>query len=71
MVHDQAGPIGYAAMLAEMQPPAWPMPVGVIRSVEAPTFDAAMTQQIRDVTGSRGAGDMEKLLYSGNTWEVK
>ncbi len=71
LVHDEQGPIGYAAMLAEMQPPDWPMPVGVIRRIEAPAFDAAVRKQIDEVTADRGAGRLEDLIYSGNTWEVR
>jgi len=70
MVHDEKGPIGYAAMLTDMQPPNWPMPVGVIRRIEAPCFDEAVRQQISDVTKSRGAGTLRDLIYSGSTWDV-
>ena len=30
-----------------------------------------MNQQINDVIAKRGAGDLNKLLYAGDTWEVK
>ena len=40
LMHDERAPMAYHAMLAEMQPPKFPMPVGVIRRVEAPVFDA-------------------------------
>jgi 2-oxoglutarate ferredoxin oxidoreductase subunit beta len=69
--HDETGPIGYAAMLAEMQPPTWPMPIGVIRRVEAPSFNDAMAEQIAEVTASRGKGDLRDALYSRNTWKVE
>ncbi|HXV76547.1 MAG TPA: 2-oxoacid:ferredoxin oxidoreductase subunit beta [Candidatus Polarisedimenticolaceae bacterium] len=70
MVHDEAAPIGYAAMLSEMQPPSWPMPVGVIRRIDAPCFDAAVHRQIADVTADRGNGDLRAAIHSGNTWKV-
>jgi hypothetical protein len=58
-------------MLAEMQPPAFPVPVGVIRRTERPTFETEVGRQIDEVTAQLGAGDLEKLLYTVNTWEVK
>jgi 2-oxoglutarate/2-oxoacid ferredoxin oxidoreductase subunit beta len=71
LVHDQAAHLGYAAMLATMQPPAWPMPIGVLRRVEAPTFDAEMHRQVEDVTRKRGEGDLHSAIYSGSTWVVE
>ena len=71
IVHDESGPAGYAAMLCEMHPPHWPTPIGVIRRIDAPVFDAEVNRQIAEVTAARGAGDLRKLIYSGNTWEVE
>jgi 2-oxoglutarate ferredoxin oxidoreductase subunit beta len=69
--HDETGPIGYAAMLAEMQPPRWPMPMGVIRRVPAPSFNDAMNEQIAEVIADRGVGDLQEVLYGRNTWKVE
>jgi len=30
-----------------------------------------MANQIKDVISKRGAGDIDKLLRSGDTWEVR
>jgi hypothetical protein len=30
-----------------------------------------MSKQIQDVIAKRGAGDLSKLLHSGDTWEVR
>jgi 2-oxoglutarate ferredoxin oxidoreductase subunit beta len=70
-LHDEQGPLGYLMMLAEMQPPTFPVPVGVIRRTERPTFETEVGLQIDEVTAQLGAGDLEKLLYTANTWEVK
>jgi 2-oxoglutarate ferredoxin oxidoreductase subunit beta len=70
LVHDEQAPVGYAAMLAHLQPPEFPVAVGVLRRVEAPTFDRSIREQIEQVTASRGPGDLERALYSGNTWHV-
>jgi 2-oxoglutarate ferredoxin oxidoreductase subunit beta len=71
LVHDERGPIGYTAMLSELGPPEFPVPVGVFRRVEAPAFDAAVRSQIERVTAERGAGDLERALRSGSSWVVR
>jgi 2-oxoglutarate ferredoxin oxidoreductase subunit beta len=71
VVHDEAGPIGYLAMLAELQPPEFPMPIGVIRRVGAPTFDAGMRDQIEEVTRKKGQGDLLAALTRGSTWTIE
>jgi 2-oxoglutarate ferredoxin oxidoreductase subunit beta len=37
VVHDEQGPLGYLAMLSELEPPEFPVPVGIFRRVSAPT----------------------------------
>ncbi len=71
LVHDEQGPIGYLAMLAQLAPPNFPLPIGVIRRVARPTFDASVRSQIAEIKKEQGAGDLEKLLHSGQTWTVK
>ena len=71
VVHDDQGPLGYMMMLAEMQPPEFPTPIGVFRRVERPAFENEVVAQIDAVTERLGRGKIEELLYSGNTWEVK
>jgi 2-oxoglutarate ferredoxin oxidoreductase subunit beta len=71
IVHDEKGSPAYAFMLAQMDAPAFPMPIGVIRKVEAPTLEAGMRDQIAQVTAKKGAGDLKDLLYSEDTWEVR
>ncbi|HZN55367.1 MAG TPA: 2-oxoacid:ferredoxin oxidoreductase subunit beta [Candidatus Polarisedimenticolaceae bacterium] len=71
LVHDVRGPLPYAFMLAQMEAPAFPVPVGVYRDVEAPIFDAAMRDQVAEVTAKKGPGDLRALLYGGETWEVR
>jgi hypothetical protein len=39
--------------------------------VDAPTVESAIGEQIRAITVHKGAGDLRKLLYSGEIWEVK
>jgi 2-oxoglutarate ferredoxin oxidoreductase subunit beta len=71
IVHDEKGPAAYAFMLAQMEAPAFPVPVGVYRDVDAPVFDVAVHAQVEQVTAKKGAGDLKALLYSEDTWEVR
>jgi len=71
VVHDEKAPAAYAFMLAQMEAPAFPVPVGVYRNVDAPVFDLAMHAQVDQVTAKKGPGNLEALIYSGDTWEVR
>jgi 2-oxoglutarate ferredoxin oxidoreductase subunit beta len=71
VVHDEQGATGYMSMLAEMQPPLFPMPVGVLRRIEAPTLDGKLREQIERVSNDKGPGDLRQAIYSGNTWQVR
>ncbi len=63
-------PPGYAAMLADMSRPHFPLPVGVIRRVTAPVFDVGVREQVEQVKAERGPGDLAAALASGHTWTV-
>lgn len=61
-----------AFILAHMNDhPGLPTPVGIFRSIEKPTYDEEVTRQIKAVQDKKGKGDLERLLFTGNTWEVK
>jgi 2-oxoglutarate ferredoxin oxidoreductase subunit beta len=63
----------YAFQLSQMEKrPGFPTPIGVLRAWDdVPRFEDVMNQQIKDVIAKRGAGDLNKLLRAGDTWEVK
>jgi 2-oxoglutarate ferredoxin oxidoreductase subunit beta len=71
-VHDEtrADP-GIAFMLSRMEWPEYPVPVGVIRAVQRPTYDALMTKQIEDVIAAEGEGDLREIFLEGDTWTVE
>jgi 2-oxoglutarate ferredoxin oxidoreductase subunit beta len=70
VVHDEKAPAAYAFMLAQMEAPAFPVPIGVYRQVDAPVFDTAMRAQVAEVTKKKGVGDLAALLSGGETWKV-
>jgi 2-oxoglutarate ferredoxin oxidoreductase subunit beta len=73
IVHDERHPNpAYAFLLSRMDAtPGFPTPIGVLRAVEAPRYEALMADQVRAVTGRKGKGDLAALLRAGDTWEVR
>jgi len=59
-----------ANILVGMDYPAFPVPVGVFRDVDAPTFDELVARQVDDAR-AKGEGDLVALLHGGETWEVE
>lgn len=71
-VHDEFAdtPI-HAMILAHMdERPGFPTPIGVFRQYFKETYDGGIRSQINNVIEKKGKGDLEKILFSGNTWEV-
>ena len=72
LVHDEQSEDPYLAyMLSRMWWPQFPVPVGVLRRVERPTHDQLVEAQLADSATRQGEGDLEKLLLSGETWQVE
>jgi len=60
-----------AFMLARMEQPDFPQPVGIFRAVERATYEDMMIGQIDAAIAKSGAGSLEKLINSGDTWVVE
>jgi 2-oxoglutarate/2-oxoacid ferredoxin oxidoreductase subunit beta len=45
-------------------------PFGVFRSVERPSYDESVADQIVRAKQERGEGDLAALLTSGDTWHI-
>ncbi len=58
-----------ANILVGMDYPAFPVPVGIFRDVERPTFDGLLAKQVEDARAKTPA-DFSKILAGGETWEV-
>lgn len=54
--------------LAEME---WPVALGVIRDVDAPTYDDCVTAQIEEVKAAKKYNNFAELLETNDIWEVK
>ena len=60
-----------AFMLARMEQPNFPQPVGIFRAVERPSYDQMLADQIDTAIAKSGPGSLEKLIYSGDMWTVE
>jgi len=60
-----------AFMLARMEQPEFPQPVGIFRMIDRPTYEEMMVDQIDASIAKSGTGSLEKLMNSGDTWIVE
>lgn len=58
-------------MLARMTFPELPVAIGVIRSVERPTYETLLEEQVKHAKETSEIKDLKALLYSGKTFEIK
>jgi 2-oxoglutarate ferredoxin oxidoreductase subunit beta len=58
-------------MLTRMDYPDFPVPVGVIRAVQRPTYNDLLEQQIAKAIETQGEGDIGELFRQGDIWEVE
>lgn len=71
LVHDEAAKEpSLAYFLSRMHYPDFPEPIGVFRAVERPKYDEMLNRQIDEAVETQGAGDLDKLFSSGDTWTV-
>jgi 2-oxoglutarate ferredoxin oxidoreductase subunit beta len=65
-VHDA----GAALVLASLESPEFPIPVGVLAQVDAPRYEETILAQEQHAIAERGPGEIGKLLVSGDTWKI-
>ena len=71
VVHDPTNK-GLAHLLSNMEYPDCPVPIGVMKVVEAVhSYDEDFHNQINEQVQEKGKGSIKDLLHSGETWEVK
>jgi 2-oxoglutarate ferredoxin oxidoreductase subunit beta len=69
LIHDQTNST-IAYMLARLPFPEFPVAVGVLYANERPTYGANVRAQQEAARQKSGKPDLQKLLSSGNTWNV-
>jgi 2-oxoglutarate/2-oxoacid ferredoxin oxidoreductase subunit beta len=72
LVHDETTEDPTIAfMLTRMDYPEFPVPVGVIRAVQRPTYNDLLEQQITKAIETQGPADLDALFRQGDIWEVE
>jgi len=61
----------YAFALATLTRPNFPVPVGVFRAVDKPSYETMLTAQVTNAIARKGEGDLQALLDSSETWTVE
>ena len=71
LVHDAKTEDSFLhSILGKMMPPEFPVVMGVIRSVERPTFNDGMLEQIEYEKKNAKFKNVNELINSGETWKV-
>lgn len=69
LVHDETNKV-LATLLAQMQPPSFPVALGVLYAEEGPNYTTAVYEQVAAAKSKQKAVPMAELLRSGHTWRV-
>ena len=48
-----------------------PVALGVIRDVEAPSYETCVAQQVEEAKAKHGFSCLRDVILTGDTWEVK
>ena len=71
LVHDAHEKDNTLHMMLAMMSGDMPVALGVIRDVDAPTYDEAVHQQIEEVQARNPIRNLQDYLMSGEIWKVK
>ncbi|MBL51133.1 MAG: 2-oxoacid:ferredoxin oxidoreductase subunit beta [Candidatus Marinimicrobia bacterium] len=71
LVHDETN-LDLAHIIANWTThPILPEPIGVIYSIDKPTYNQEIMDQVENAKKVRGVGNVQDLLNAGDTWVVK
>ena len=71
LVHNEkSASIALPYLLSDMSAPELPVALGVLRSLDLPTYEDRLSEQIREAKSQFGEGDIDKLLHSGDNWTI-
>jgi 2-oxoglutarate ferredoxin oxidoreductase subunit beta len=71
LCHDESKQEPYLAyILSRLDYPDFPVPIGVLRAIQRPTYDGIVEEQRETALMRYGEGDLEALFNSGDTWDV-
>ncbi|MFT5090626.1 MAG: 2-oxoglutarate ferredoxin oxidoreductase subunit beta [Planctomycetota bacterium] len=69
--HEDIDNASYAYMLSRMENPSMPLPFGVLRAVDRPSYTDMLVNQVQQSIADKGEGDLKTLFSSGDTWTVE
>ena len=61
----------YVYMLSRMSLPDFPVPFGVLRAVDKPSYTELLMDQVEQSIQSLGRGNLTDLYHASGTWEVR
>ncbi len=70
LVHDETNE-ALSFFLTRLERPTFPVPLGVLRAIEKPTYDDVVNDQISGAAPKGGSPDFDGLFASGDTWVVE
>lgn len=71
VIFDPSEPSGATAYaLSRMTYPEYPVPIGVFRQIQKPTYDQGVTAQVAQAQAKKGNGDLVSLYLSSDIWKV-
>jgi 2-oxoglutarate ferredoxin oxidoreductase subunit beta len=70
LVHDAAGRSAQSYLLSRITFPDFPVPLGVFRNIERPTYEESLLAQNVAARARQGPGNLQDLFFGGDTWEV-
>ncbi|MFC1550331.1 2-oxoacid:ferredoxin oxidoreductase subunit beta [Candidatus Neomarinimicrobiota bacterium] len=71
LVHDEKDIVISLILSSFTHNPDFPDPIGVIYAVDAPVYEDLLFKQVDLAIKTRGKGDIDVLLNTGDTWLVK
>lgn len=72
LVHDAHTPSNFLhQQLAMMDGETLPLAIGIIRDVDAPTYDEGVSQQVEEVRAKKGFSTLRDMILAGETWTVE
>lgn len=71
LVHDKTNEVLASLLVAMDADQTMPKLYGVIFAVQDVIYNDQVSAQLAEVKARKGDGDFNKLLYSGDTWEIK
>lgn len=71
LVHNSHEKDNTLHMMLAMMKDDMPLALGIIRDVEAPTYDESVHQQIEDVQAKTSIHKLKDMLMKGEVWEIK